>query len=88
MIPGEVVTFTHTVGLPDGGSLELDVEATIGDYFPAVRNQDPPWPAEGGEIESLTVSTVTIEGVLNFTERLPTALHETICTRAMEEHHD
>ena len=42
----------------DSDTLMLDVSATITDYYPAVmylRNGDPGYPAEGGEIEDLKV---------------------------------
>ncbi len=40
-------------------TLILDVSASISAYYPAVmymRNGDPGYPAEGGEVEDLTVT--------------------------------
>ncbi len=40
-------------------TLLLDVTASITDYYPAVmymNNGDPGYPAEGGEVEDLTVT--------------------------------
>lgn len=59
---GTDVNFEYEYELPepdgDGETLLLDVSAHISDYHPAVmylRNGDPGYPAEGGEVEDLTV---------------------------------
>ncbi len=61
MIRGTDVNFEYEYEPPndeDGETLMLDVSATITDYHPAVmylRNGDPGYPAEGGEVEDLEV---------------------------------
>ncbi len=59
---GTNINFEYEYELPepngDGETLLLDVSAHISDYYPAVmylRNGDPGYPAEGGEVEDLTV---------------------------------
>ncbi len=62
---GTNVSFEYEYELPepDGDgefeTLLLDVDAFVTAYYPAVmylRNGDPGYPAEGGEIEDLTVT--------------------------------
>ncbi len=60
MIRGSDVNFEYEYEPPgeDGETLMLDVSASITDYHPAVmylRNGDPGYPAEGGEVEDLEV---------------------------------
>ena len=57
-IPGGDVDFEWEWERPDGNTVTLQVTATISDYFPAVmylRDGDPGYPAEGGEVEDLEV---------------------------------
>ena len=65
MIRGTNVNFEYEYEVPptseddDGETLMLDVSASITDYHPAImylRNGDPGYPAEGGEVEDLEVS--------------------------------
>ncbi len=60
---GTNVSFEYEYELPepseDGETLLLDVSAHISDYHPAVmylRNGDPGYPEEGGEVEDLIVT--------------------------------
>ncbi len=63
MIRGTNVNFEYEYEPPDDADgdseiLLLDVSASISDYYPAVmylRNGDPGYPAEGGEVEDLEV---------------------------------
>ncbi len=63
MIRGADVNFEYEYEPPedvdgDSETLMLDVSASITDYYPAVmylNNGDPGYPAEGGEVEDLTV---------------------------------
>lgn len=64
MINGTNVSFEYEYELPEADAsddiptLMLDVSATITDYYPSVMylsNGDPGYPAEGGEVEDLTV---------------------------------
>lgn len=64
MICGTNVNFEYEYELPepnaagDYETLMLDVSANITDYYPAVmylRNGDPGYPSEGGEVEDLEV---------------------------------
>lgn len=90
MTPGGRVNFTYEwevepVNDDDDGVRLLDVEATISDYYPAVRylsNGDPGYPAEGGEVEDLTV---TMPDGSELTD-IPNELYEALCDRAQEEH--
>ncbi len=61
---GTDVNFEYEYELPEANGdgeyeiLLLDVSAHISDYYPAVmylRNGDPGYPAEGGEVEDLIV---------------------------------
>lgn len=61
---GTDVNFEYEYELPEPNgdgeyeTLLLDVNAHISDYHPAVmylRNGDPGYPAEGGEVEDLTI---------------------------------
>lgn len=65
MIRGTDVSFEYEYELPyenEDGDHELvllDVTAHISDYYPAVmylRNGDPGYPEEGGEVEDLEVT--------------------------------
>ena len=62
---GTNVNFEYEYELPESNAdgeyeiILLDVSASISDYYPAVmylRNGDPGYPAEGGEVEDLTVT--------------------------------
>ncbi len=64
MVRGTNVSFEYDYESPepdevgDYETLVLDVNATITDYYPAVmylRNGDPGYPSEGGEVEDLEV---------------------------------
>lgn len=73
----------------DGESqyLKVEVEASISDYHPEVRtlrNGDPGWPAEGGEVESLTV--VMPDG--STLSPIPGRLYDELVERAIEEHYE
>ncbi len=60
VIRGTNVSFEYEYEPPEdeAETLMLDVSASISDYYPAVmylNNGDPGYPAEGGEVEDLTV---------------------------------
>lgn len=91
MIPGGSVTFTYEWECEPATEddeyeyVDLEVSATISDYYPAVRylrNGDPGYPAEGGEVEDLTV---TMPDGTEMKE-IPDDLYEALCDKAIEEH--
>ena len=90
MIRGTNVNFEYEYELPDADAsddiptLMLDVSATITDYYPAVMylcNGDPGYPAEGGEVDDLTV--VGPDGVE--WDDIPTALQDKLEDMARDE---
>lgn len=67
----------------DIGEVLVQVEATISDYYPAVnylRNGDPGYPAEGGEVEDLKVF---LPGGTELTP-IPDDLYNILAVRAMD----
>lgn len=87
MIPGGRVDFQFEHQLDDGAVVMLDATATISAYYPAVMymsNGDPGYPAEGGEVEDMTVFTE--DGTEMKT--IPDELYDRICEKAQEVHYD
>lgn len=81
---GGHVTFSHEMEAEDH-NLAFEVTAEISDYHPAVmylRNGDPGYPEEGGDVEDLFVTMPS--GVVIY--NIPPRLYETLCDRAIEEH--
>lgn len=69
-------------GLEDG--MTLTVYATVTDYHPSVmytRGGDPGWPAEGGEVEDLVVTSPTGQ-VLTISPEMDKLL----CELVIQEH--
>jgi len=88
MILGGKFNFTYILEEEEDGEdlveVLLDVSGTISDAHDAVmhqRNGDPGWPAEGGEVEDLTV--IMPGGVVM--NPIPDELYETLCERALDE---
>lgn len=90
MIHGTDVEFVYEYEDPepnehgDYETVLLDVTAHISPYYPAVmylRNGDPGYPAEGGEVEDLEVT-----GPDGFTWTvIPDDLYDTLEDRALDE---
>lgn len=84
MIRGGTVNFIHDLEVGDD-AIQLDVTAEVSDYYPAVmylRHGDPGYPAEGGEVESLTVYMPDGSEM----HPVPDDLYDTLCDKAEEEH--
>ena len=67
----------------DGELIELDVVAKISDYHPPIyrlSNGDPGWPAEGGEVEDMTVRLPDGTEL----ENVPEPLYNSLCEQATE----
>lgn len=87
-IPGGQVSFTYEWDRLDENDEEvctmLNATATISTYHPAVmylRNGDPGYPAEGGEVEDMEVSLPDGTKL----DPIPDELYETLCNQAREE---
>ena len=85
MTPGGKVSFTYTGERGEDDEVPIEIEAEISDYYPAVfhlRNGEPGYPAEGGEVEEFT--TCLPDGTE--LQDIPSELNERICELAIEEH--
>lgn len=87
MIPGRSVSLTYEWFDPSQGgedSVALEVEARLSARHPAVyhlRNGDPGWPAEGGEVEEL-VATLPDGSLL---DPIPDDLYDRLADMAEQE---
>jgi hypothetical protein len=71
----------------DGTEIEVDLDGSISKYYPAVmylRNGDPGYPEEGGELEDFTV---TLDGK-DITDELSKEEYDRLSCQFMEEWED